>query len=331
MKITCTLIFVLVTGANLLIGTVCSSQQTSVNPMHRNSEKTVVETSPVPSAQTRAPYATKQRPWENSLGMKFVPVPGTDVLFCIWDTRVQDYEQFVKETQREWRKPLFKQDRRDPAVYVSWKDAQAFCGWLTERERKIGRIDSPHRYRLPTDMEWSAGVGLPDWPDKPGLPFPKIDELERRLEERRKADKYPWGNGFPPPEGAGNYDPTLKIDRYEHTAPVGSFPANRYGLYDMGGNVWQWCENPYDPNRYYAIGSILEAEKKFRVIRGGSWKFSDPGEPLFVPSLLDDEAKLTVEAAVLLSTYRGKVDESSSGDDVGFRVVLTMSQADIGP
>ena len=75
---------------------------------------------------------------------------------------------------------------------------------------------------------------------------------------------YPWGEQWPPPKGAGNYDASLKVDDYANTSPVGSFGTNKYGLYDMGGNVWQWCEDWYDK------------EKKWRVLRGASWENSYP-------------------------------------------------------
>jgi WD40 repeat protein len=81
---------------------------------------------------------TKDQPYINSLAMKFVPVPGTNVLFSIWETRVEDYEVFVKATKRDWPKPSFGQTNEHPAVNVSWDDATAFCEWLTEQEREPG-------------------------------------------------------------------------------------------------------------------------------------------------------------------------------------------------
>jgi formylglycine-generating enzyme required for sulfatase activity len=96
---------------------------------------------------------------ENSLGMIFVPVKGTDVLFCVWETRVEDYQTFVTDTERYWRNPDFDQGRTHPAVLVSWVDANAFCRWLTQKERAEGKIDKNHEYRLPKDAEWSVAVG----------------------------------------------------------------------------------------------------------------------------------------------------------------------------
>ncbi|HWB58727.1 MAG TPA: SUMF1/EgtB/PvdO family nonheme iron enzyme [Chthoniobacteraceae bacterium] len=175
----------------------------------------------------------------NSLGMEFIAVPGMKGLFGIWDTRVQDYRAYAKANpgvDGRWKNPGFKQGEDHPVVMVSWRDATAFCLWLTQKERKEGKIGQDQEYRLPTDNEWSVAVG---------------------------AGKYPWGNDWPPPRdgaGAGNYAPALAVDDFQNTSPVGSFKANQYGLYDMGGNVWQRCED--------------------RVVRGASWYDYDPGRLL---------------------------------------------------
>ena len=148
-----------------------------------------------------------------------------------------------------------------PVVAVSWQDVEAFCDWLTRKERSGGVIGRSQLYRLPTDPEWSTAVGLGrETGDTP---------QERNL---KIEDVYPWGRGWPPPRGAGNYaDDSAKArftdlstiagyhDGYATTAPVGSFPANRLGIYDLGGNVWEWCEDLYQP------------DKNWRVLRGGSW------------------------------------------------------------
>jgi len=127
--------------------------------------------------------AAKEEPWQNSLGMKFVPVPGTQVLFNIWDTRLEDFHAFVesagydategmysigkdgwKRRGATWKEPGFKQDPTNPVVGVSWDDVKAFCEWLTKRERGSGALPESMHYRLPTDTEWSVAVGLDSEP-----------------------------------------------------------------------------------------------------------------------------------------------------------------------
>ncbi len=186
------------------------------------------------------PLPELEKSLTNSLGMKFLSVEGTDVLFCIWETRVQDYESFVKASGRKWRKPNFEQGPTYPAVDISWEDATAFCNWLTEKERKEGLLGPGQKYRLPTDEEWTRAVG---------------------------AGTYPWGNEWPPPQDAGNYHKELSPDPYKYTAPVEKFRANAHGLYDMGGNAWEWCEDRWGDNG------------EERIHRGGSWG-SESKEPV---------------------------------------------------
>ncbi|HWB60613.1 MAG TPA: SUMF1/EgtB/PvdO family nonheme iron enzyme [Chthoniobacteraceae bacterium] len=177
----------------------------------------------------------------NSLGMKFVSVPGTETLFSIWDTRVQDYRAYADANSGVdafWKDPGFKQGEDHPVVRVNWYDAMAFCAWLTQKERKEGWIGQDQEYRLPTDEEWSAAAG---------------------------PDKYPWGNQWPPPKGSGNFDPSVGADDFVHTSPVGSFAANRYGLYDMAGNVDQWCERGGFRSKEVSAGT----EKC--LVRGSDW------------------------------------------------------------
>jgi len=185
--------------------------------------------------------ATKDRPWTNSMGMKFVPVPGTNVLFSVWQTRVQDYKKFVKATKREWPKPEFHQGGNHPAVMVSAKDAWAFCRWLTDFERRSGYINGAMRYSLPSNSEWSVAVGV-----------------------TTSSQLYPWGGWWPPPKNVGNYSQKLGVDDYEFTSPVGSFPSNKLGLYDMGGNVWEYCAETTDRGN-------VRAWCKVAVARGAAW------------------------------------------------------------
>jgi len=166
-------------------------------------------------------------------------------------------------------------------VNVSWEDAVAFCEWLTEKEREAGTITASQRYRLPTDHEWSCAVGIGDRENAAAPPQSKDDKL---------GDIYPWGSQWPPPKNAGNYAASLKVDEFECTSPVGRFPANASGLYDLGGNAWEWCEDLYRPT------------STARVLRGGSW-FSS--------------ARVRLRSA-----YRDRDVPRIRFDYFGFRVVL---------
>ena len=193
------------------------------------------------------------------------------------------YQAFVAATGRGWKKPDFEQGPTHPAVNVSWADAKAYCAWLTEKERHTGALTPNQEYRLPTDLEWSVAVGLEKEPGS-------------TPEERDKKIKaYPWGGAkHQPPRGTGNYGPQLKVDDFDNTSPVGSFAANRFGLYDMGGNVWQWCEDFYDN------------QQLTRVLRGSSW---------------------FVSGGNLVSSARHRRNPLQCFDTEGFRCVLSNGGA----
>jgi formylglycine-generating enzyme required for sulfatase activity len=133
----------------------------------------------------------------------------------------KEYEEFDPGHRRQ--RNQYSDGDDQPVVYVSWEDAVNYCKWLSE---KTGQ-----NYRLPTEAEWEYAAG-------------------------GGARKYPWGNDEPTPERA-NYAES-KIGK---TTPVGSYPLGMTpeGLFDMAGNVWEWCDDWYDE------------EKKYRVVRGGAF------------------------------------------------------------
>jgi len=183
----------------------------------------------------------------NSLGLRFVPIPGTITYFSIYETRVADYQRFVNETGRFWKPAGFPQQANHPAVRINYYDAVAFCKWLTDKEHASGALPRGCEYRLPTDLEWSAAAGI-------GI------ELEGPPAWRSGGipNCYAWGSSWPPPPGSGNYDPKLKTDKYPCTSPVGAFAPNQFGLYDMNGNAYQWILEDFDQNGE-------------GFLRGGSW------------------------------------------------------------
>lgn len=219
-----------------------------------------------------------KRAFENSLGMKFISVPGSETLFSVWKTRVKDYAAFIQSTRRDWRRPEFSQSSSDPVVDVSWEEAVAFCSWLTEKEQ-TNAFPQGWKYRLPKDAEWSIMVGLPPADAKTG-----VDANAQTL--------HPWGTAWPPPRGFANYHPSLGVDSFSHTSPVGSFKPNPLGLYDVGGNAWEWCEDRFNESA------------DFRVLRGGSWRLRNPGDLL-------SSAKVGNQPDIHLDTY-------------GFRCVIEL-------
>ena len=208
----------------------------------------------LPDPATLKP-AKRGEVFTNSLGMNLRPLDAGSVLFGETEVRVQDYQIWLSATKKTWdKKPTFEIKDNHPVVGVSWTDAVAYCKWLTERDRGLKLIGPKDEYRLPTDVEWSKAVGLPD---EIGA-----DPKER---DRKVPDVYPWG-GWPPPPASANIDSTRMRsyqDNFAYTAPVASFSPNALHLYDMGGNAAEWCADPWPG----APGD--------HVIRGSSWLTAD--------------------------------------------------------
>ena len=158
-----------------------------------------------------------------------------------------------------WQNTGWEQTDDHPVVNVTWNDAMAFCEWLSKKEGK--------KYRLPTEAEWeySCRAGTT-------TRFYSGDDEETLKGVANLADasfkqKYPkaalvvkWDDGYP------------------FTAPVGKFKPNAFGLYDMHGNVWEWCQDWYGA---YPQGKVADPqgpkEGKAHVMRGGSFNYFDAG------------------------------------------------------
>jgi formylglycine-generating enzyme required for sulfatase activity len=166
-----------------------------------------------------------------------------------------------------------------PAVRVTWEQAALFCNWLSAREslppvyikKEKGTMASDTLatgYRLPTEAEW---------------------EYCARFKDNQARLKYPWGDKFPPTPGTGNYaDISAKellpvyLESYNDTYPVSAPPTkfheNDLGLYDLGGNVAEWCHDYYSIYSYKQKKVYLDPlgpeQGKHRVVRGSSWKHS---------------------------------------------------------
>lgn len=164
-------------------------------------------------------------------------------------TRAQ-YAAFVTETGYQskgacsWSNPGFPQGDLDPVVCVSWQDAQAYVDWLNKRaSESIGT----NLYRLPTEAEWeyAARGGTTTlfwWGD-----------------DSKTAAEHAW----------------FEANSAGHTQPIGTKPANGFGVFDTVGQAWQWTQDCYSPTYASAPanGSAVEGSSScLRVARGGCWR-----------------------------------------------------------
>ena len=154
---------ILLIAALAMVG--CGKKTTPAEPETNAEPKVAAEKQEPPKTEPKAVAKIPANAIVNTLGMKFVPVKGTDVQFCIWETRVKDYAAYAAANagvDGSWKNfgRGFKQADTHPVVNVSWEDANAFCEWLTKKELAEGKIKEGQKYRLPTDAEWSVAVGL---------------------------------------------------------------------------------------------------------------------------------------------------------------------------
>ena len=160
-----------------------------------------------------------------------------------------------------------------PVVGVSWHEAALYCNWLSEQDglqpfyqeefgKAVGFNSKALGYRLPTEAEWAWSA-------------------------RHVGDtdllRFPWGDHLPPPDRHGNYADQSAVhtvgriifgynDNYITSAPVGTFPPNDKGVYDLGGNVAEWVHDFYEiPDGSYVVDPLGPRQGEYHVIRGASW------------------------------------------------------------
>ncbi|MDX2158727.1 MAG: SUMF1/EgtB/PvdO family nonheme iron enzyme [Hyphomicrobiaceae bacterium] len=187
--------------------------------------------------------------------------------------------EWKHDPKYSWRNPGFAQDDSHPVVCVNWDDAKAYVQWLSEQ------TGTP--YKLLSEAEWEyvtrAGTTTPFW----------------------------WGSAITPKQA--NYDGNFtyagggsKGEYRQATAPAGSFDANPWGLFNVHGNVWEWCEDVWHDslNGIPEDGAPrMEGDPSRRVLRGGSWGS--------IPQYLR-------------SAYRGGSSSGDRGNGIGFRVGRTF-------
>ena len=167
--------------------------------------------------------------------VKTVKVDGPDSIPFFMDAHevtVGQFKQFLKSSGYKpdeainWNEVYeYSPTDKHPMVFVNWHDATAYAKWAGKR--------------LPTEKEW-------EWAARGGL----------------RDKEYSWGDDESVAREYANYNGTGGTDKWEFTAPVGSFKPNGYGIFDMPGNVWEWCQDWPD------------SDKRFKELRGGSWVFS---------------------------------------------------------
>jgi len=169
--------------------------------------------------------------------------------------KIFDGVQMVHDSSTCWRNVNFKQNDNHPVIFVSWYDAVAYCNWLSTKEGLepgySGEGDNiicnfeANGYRLPTEAEYkyAARCRGKDYKYAWGNGEPYINDV-KATNIRDEAALRGWGE-----EAVKNYWQGYD-DEYLCTSPVGTFAPNEQGIYDMSGNVYEWCWDWYSEDYY---------------------------------------------------------------------------------
>lgn len=219
-----------------------------------------------------------------------------------WNPAKREYESKHEYSWRSWG---VEETDEHPVVYICWNDAVAFCEWLSKAESCT--------YRLPTEAEWEyacrAGTTTRHYhgDDPEGL----IDT--GNVADASHQETVQWDVD---PERSKGFRRFIRgRDGYPFTAPVGQFRPNAFGIYDMHGNVWEWCADAWDRGGYYArspvddpTGPTPEVPDTWpRACRGGNWALN--------PNLAT-------------SAYRYFTNPTSYSNVFGFRVARNVDDGE---
>jgi formylglycine-generating enzyme required for sulfatase activity len=279
--------------AVLLVAVVGCGPDTKPEDQPASPEETV--SSPETPNGSDEPSAEADVSIENSIGMRFVPIPaGT---FTMGDangdnnetphqvTLTKGFDLGVYEvTQEQYEKVMgknpskFKGKQKNPVEMVSWNDAVEFCRKLSDLP---GEKSTGYVYRLPTEAEWEYAC------------------------RAGTKTKYSFGDSE---SELGVYAWYVK-NSGRTTHPVGGKKPNAWGLYDMRGNVWEWCQDVYDSKAYESRSGITQnplstSGSEYRVLRGGSWSY--------------------FSCWYARSAFRFRLTPDGRYDNFGFRVVLSV-------
>jgi len=179
--------------------------------------------------------------------------------------------EWKKEKDAYWDNPYFDQSNQHPVVCITWNDADAYCHWLSEKRGE--------EYRLPTEAEW---------------------EFVCRA---GSSGEWYFGNNELDLVNHGWYDENSEYK----THPVGEKIKNPWDLYDMYGNIWEWCEDDYSKSydNVPVDGSAFYGKVNQKILRGGSWLYG---------------------ASDNTSYSRGKHNLMSNFSNFGFRLTMTIEK-----
>jgi formylglycine-generating enzyme len=209
-------------------------------------------------------------------GVVYKPNSGTTFPFC--DTTTSSQNSRITWNGASFGIVAGREDH--PMVQVSWYGAAAYANWRSAMEARTPSYDtstwacdlSASGYRLPTEAEWEKAAR--GGASGRRFPWSDTDTIQHARANYDSLSIYAYDTS--PTRG---YHPTVYNGVSPYTSPVGYFAPNGYGLYDMAGNVWEWC-NDWNASNYYVSSPYANPRGPVsgisRVLRGGSWFNSAP-------------------------------------------------------